>query len=77
MYYSPRLNSSSLFAYSFRLVISIRCFDSSSEEEDEDDFEQTNPLLEQIRESGSRALSATGMDVQENKLQVLHVTQKL
>ncbi|MFZ0554386.1 MAG: hypothetical protein WAM26_03750 [Nitrososphaeraceae archaeon] len=38
---------------------------TSSEEEDEteDDFEQTNPLLEQIRESVSGALSATGIAV--------------
>jgi cytoskeletal protein RodZ len=36
---------------------------SSEEEETEDDFEQTNPLLEQIRESVSGALSATGMAV--------------
>jgi hypothetical protein len=36
---------------------------SSEEEEAEDDFEQTNPLLEQIRESVSRSLSATGMNI--------------
>ena len=38
---------------------------TSSEEEDEteDDFEQTNPLLEQIRESVSGTLSATGIAV--------------
>ena len=38
---------------------------TSSEEEDEteDNFEQTNPLLEQIRENVSGALSATGIAV--------------
>jgi hypothetical protein len=37
---------------------------AASEEETENDFEQTNPLLKQIRESVSKALSATGMDIQ-------------
>ena len=36
---------------------------SEEEEETEDDFEQTNPLLEQIREGVSGALSANGMAV--------------
>ena len=56
-----------VFAYSFRPIKSIRCFDSSSEEEEEeeteDDFEQANPLLEQIRGSVSGALSATRIAV--------------
>ena len=56
MYYSPRLISSSLFAYSFRPVKELSDSSSVEEDEDEDDSEQTNPLLEQIRESGSRAL---------------------
>ena len=34
---------------------------SDDEDETEDDFEQTNPLLEQIRMSVSGALSATGI----------------
>ena len=33
------------------------------EDETEDDFEQTNPLLEQIRKSVRGALSGTGMAV--------------
>ena len=38
---------------------------TSSEEEDgtEDNFEQTNPILEQIRESVSGALSANGIAI--------------
>lgn len=36
---------------------------SSEEEETEDEFEQTNPLLEQIRNSVRGALSGTGMVV--------------
>jgi hypothetical protein len=36
---------------------------SSEEDETEDEFEQTNPLLEQIRNSVKGALSGTGMAI--------------
>ena len=36
---------------------------SEEEDETEDNFEQTNPLLEQIRESVSGALSANGIAI--------------